>query len=286
MECSSLRGRSCVFEERASIAPQNRLSSIPMWRAVGSMSGYRFLSVQQIKTPIGCGQQFRQLATSYQRDALSLNPSSPSAAHQKNVYVLLHRGALLLFTALMTVLALGTLSPFSTVAAEDLPPVLPGFGAIPFGSDIDSAQFASNYRGKLTITGKDRKDRSGSMRYSALVAGLEFNVEHKFNSLGRAAEALLTHQSDQSRVDCYARFNGILVALQNEYRIMPSVADPLLQLKEVRSEEVVADFRFAKDAGIQARLRVLMAAKGASLTSGQSCQITLTYGPPGWLVTW
>ena len=185
----------------------------------------------------------------------------------------------------MAVLALGTLLPLSTAAVEDLPPVLPGFGAIPFGADIDSAQLTSNYRGKLTITGKDRKDRSGSMRYSAVVAGLEFNVEHKFNSLGRAAEALLTHQSDQSRVDCYARFNGILAALQNEYRIMPSVADPLVQLKDVRSEEVVADFRFAKDAGIQARLRVLTATKGASLTSGQSCQITLTYGPPGWLVS-
>jgi hypothetical protein len=176
-------------------------------------------------------------------------------------------------------------------AAEALKP-LPGFGNIPFGASADNALQLNNGNGVFTRNG----DRSATLAYPTLIAGLNFQVTQNFDTNGRATNAILSYTSHEAPNACIPRFNYMLHLLEDRYG-KASSAPPATHEETggMTTDRYPIEFAFADKAAIKAQVTVIFptptpASTSSQGTSGQAaapaippdCRITLEYLPQGW----
>ncbi|HLI10919.1 MAG TPA: hypothetical protein VKY65_04915 [Alphaproteobacteria bacterium] len=174
------------------------------------------------------------------------------------------------------------------------PEPLNGFGNIPFGSAADSALRLNNGNGTLTKNG----DRTSTLAYSALVAGLDFQVVQNYDAQGRATNARLSYSSLERADNCTARFQYVLNLIVQRYGKPTSIPAPRHEDSGGTSfDRYPYEFALANKTAIRAELEVSYptpkpeaasgkgpsaAGAGAGATPPPGCRITLDYLPAGW----
>src|SRR5579875_769525 len=162
------------------------------------------------------------------------------------------------------------------------PEPLNGFGNIPFGN------------GTLTKNG----DRTSTLAYSALVAGLDFQVVQNYDAQGRATNARLSYSSLERADNCTARFQYVLNLIVQRYGKPTSIPAPRHEDSGGTSfDRYPYEFALANKTAIRAELEVSYptpkpeaasgkgpsaAGAGAGATPPPGCRITLDYLPAGW----
>ena len=166
-----------------------------------------------------------------------------------------------------------------------------GFGNIPFGANKDKALDLNAGNGHMT----DNPDKTATLTYTTLVAGLSFDVAQNFDLDGKAIDVTLTYSTHEQTNACIDRFNFVLQQLTTRYGKPRS--PPALRREDAaptRTDVYTVDFVFPDHAAIKAQLTAgyalpqAAAAAGAApaagaAAAGPSCGITLQYLPPRWI---
>ena len=168
-----------------------------------------------------------------------------------------------------------------------------GFGNIPFGAQKDKALDLNAGNGQLT----DNPDKTATLTYTTLVAGIAFNVAQNFDADGRATDVRLTYQTKEENNACIDRFNFVLAQLTSRYG-RPKTPTVLRREDSAgqRTDDYSIEFAFTDKAAIKADIKTSfpLPQKGAAATPAAApgggaaaapvsdCQISLQYLPPGW----
>jgi hypothetical protein len=169
-----------------------------------------------------------------------------------------------------------------------------GFGNIPFGAKKDKALDLNAGNGRLV----DNPDKTATLAYTTLIAGISFDVAQNFDPDGKAIDAKLTYQTREATNACIDRFNFVLSQLTLRYGKPRS--PPALRREDaapLRTDAYTVEFAFPDQAAIKAEVTTGYplpqssgAAGGAQGQAGQpaaaagtTCGITLQYLPPGWI---
>ena len=176
-----------------------------------------------------------------------------------------------------------------------------GFGNIPFGSSKDKALTLNAGNGTLA----DNPDKTATLSYNIMVAGLPFSVSQNFDADGRATDATLTYSSREDMPACIGRLNYILDKVNQRYgRPTLPVVSRHEDANGTRTDFYTVQYTFANKAGIKAAAQAAYptpapaggggnaagggagggAAPAAAAGGGTtSCQVTLQYLPPLWI---
>lgn len=168
-----------------------------------------------------------------------------------------------------------------------------GFGNIPFGSPKEKALALNAGNGQMS----ENPDKTATLSYSTVVAGISFDVAQNFDREGRATDAKLTYSTREQSNACVDRFNFVLAQLSQRYG-KPQA--PTVSRREdasgARSDYYTIAFTFADQSAVKADMKDTYppqapggAAKGGAAPAGaaggdtvSACEITLQYLPPRW----
>jgi hypothetical protein len=178
-----------------------------------------------------------------------------------------------------------------SIASAGEPPA--GFGNIPFGAKKDQALGLNAGNGRLA----DNADKSATLSYTTMIAGLSFDVAQNFDPDGKAIDAKLTYQTREHMTACVDRFNYVLNLLNERYG-KPRLAPVLRreQTSSTRNDNYTVEYAFTNGAAIKADAKISYpapqaaggqaaggaAAAGAAPAAETACGITLQYLPPRW----
>jgi hypothetical protein len=199
-----------------------------------------------------------------------------------------------LFCSVAAILAIAVTADAGVALAGE-PPT--GFGNIPFGAKKEQALGLNAGNGRLA----DNADKSATLSYSTMIAGLSFDVAQNFDPDGKAIDAKLTYQTREHTDACIGRFNYVLNLLNERYG-KPRIP-PVLRREEAsgtRTDNYTVEYAFATGAAIKADAKTsyptpqpsgaqaagqtagAAAPAGAGQAADSSCGIILQYMPPGW----
>lgn len=184
----------------------------------------------------------------------------------------------------------------AAAGAEAAAPAAPnGFGNIPFGASKDKALELNAGNGTLS----NNPDKTATLSYSIMIAGLTFAVVQNFDIDGKATDANLTYNSREDMQACIDRLNFVLEHLNKRYG-KPTV--PMVTRHEdagsTRTDLYTFQYAFANRAGIKAEAQAiypLPPKPGAGGNAGapapapaagggtSSCRVSLQYLPPLWI---
>ena len=199
-------------------------------------------------------------------------------------------------TALL--LAIAVAAPCRAASVPEAPH---GFGNIPFGAKKDKALDLNAGNGHMT----DNADKTATLTYSTLVAGVSFDVAQNFDTDGKATDAKLTYQTREQNNACIDRFNYVLQLLSARYG--KPRTPPALRREDAggtRTDAYTVEFAFADHTAIKAEVTTTgpvpqpaggagggqaqggqagQGGQGGARAAGTTCGITLQYLPPGWI---